>query len=88
MKNGCNHDEQLKILLNYIQGVSHSNSNNQYFNYEEFRNKYLEILEKCSDNELLLTRDRLSHTKYFNVIIQAQKSALEFEINKRKNQNE
>lgn len=83
MKNECNHDEELNNLLNSIQGVSHVNNNNQYVNYEEFRNQYLEILEKCSDYQLHLLRIKYSQIKYFNVFIQAQKSALEYEINKR-----
>ena len=79
------HDKLFQQLLSTVKGVSHSINNEEkgYFNYTEFRTLYLEILEKCSFEELEFVAKRFENARYFNVIKQVQLSAIDIEFSRR-----
>lgn len=79
------HDKLFHQLLSTVKGVSHSINNEEkgYFSYTEFRTLYLEILEKCSLEELECVAKGFENLKYFNIIIQAQLSAIDIEFSRR-----
>ena len=79
------HDKLFQQLLSTVKGVSYSINNEEkgYLNYKEFRNLYLMILEKLSFEELKFVAKRFENARYFNVIIQAQLSAINIELYRR-----
>ena len=79
------HDKLFNQLLSSVKSVSHSINDEEkgYFNYTEFRTLYLEILEKCSFEELEFVAKRFENASYFNVIKQVQLSAIDIEFSRR-----
>jgi hypothetical protein len=79
------HDKLFHQLLSSVKGVSHSINDEEkgYLNYTKFRTLYLEILEKCSLDELECVAKGLENLKYFNIIKQVQLSAIDIEFSRR-----